>query len=152
MWTKQETAMSPNELEMRIGHEIRSRGFDDDSYIDKNEQREIIQIAIELGGTLEGAMNALSNVCSERSYVLESRLLKQIEDEITKVVGTGGTVDQKGFNLIFDNIKREVQGKKTDPEVKRLIVQVLEDTGRNKIRTGWFSNWYANLKHELDMS
>jgi hypothetical protein len=144
--------MSPNELEKRIGHEIRSRGFDDDSYIDRNEQREIIQIVLELGGTLEGAMAALSNVCSERSYVLESRLLKQIEEEITNVVATSGMVDQKGFDLIFTNIQRTVGGKKTDRELKRLIVQVLEESSSNKIKTGWFRNWYANLKHELDMS
>jgi hypothetical protein len=144
--------MSPNELEKRIGSEIKARGFDDDSYIDKNEQREIIQIAIELGGTLEGAMTALTNVCSERSYVLESRLLKQIEEEITKVVGIGGMVDQKDFDRIFANIQRAVGGKKTDREVKRLIVQVLDERASNKIKTGWFRNWYANLKHELDMS
>ena len=142
--------MSPNELETRIGSEIRSRGYDDDSYIDKNEQREIIQIAIELGGTLESALAALANVCSQRSYILESQLLKQIEEEIAKVVGPEGMVDEKSFERIFTNIKNVIQGKKTDREVKRLIVEVLE-ANRTRIKTGWFRNWYANLKHELDM-
>lgn len=143
--------MSPNELEKRIVNEIKARAYDD-SYIDKNEQREIIQIVIELGGTLEDALAALNNVCSDYSYLLESRLLKQIEQEIANVVGNAGQVDQKHFDQVFANIKQATQGKKNDRDVKRLIVQVLEDSSNNKIKRGWFRNWYANLKQELGMS
>ena len=49
--------MSPDDIKKRIVNEIKARGYDD-SYIDKNEEREIVQIAIQLGVTVESALAA----------------------------------------------------------------------------------------------
>jgi hypothetical protein len=45
-----------------------------------------------------------------------------------------------------------VGGKKSDRQVKTLIVQVMEDSGNNRVRRGWFGNWYVSLKRELGVS
>ena len=45
-----------------------------------------------------------------------------------------------------------MQGKKNDREIKKMIVQVMEDSGMNKVKTGWFSNWYAAMKKDLGMA
>jgi hypothetical protein len=142
--------MSPGDLEKRIVNEIKARGYDD-SYIDRNEQREIIQIAIELGGTLEGALAALTHVCGECNYLLESRLLKEIEEEIARVAGAGGALDRKGFAPGLAGVRRAALGKKNDRELKRLIVQVIEDGG-GRVKSGWFSNWYSGLKREVGLA
>ena len=142
--------MSPDDLEKRIVNEIKARGYED-NYIDRSEQREIVQIAIELGGTLEGALAALAQVCDEFGYVLESRVLKQIRDQIETAAGNDGRVDQKEFDLIFANVTRAVQNKRNDREVKKMIVTVMEETGNNKVKKGWFRNWYAALKHDLGL-
>ena len=142
--------MSPGDLEKRIVNEIKARGYED-NYIDRSEQREIVQIAIELGGTLEGALAALAQVCDAFGYVLESRVLKQIRDQIETAAGNDGRVDQKEFDLIFANVTRAVQNKRNDREVKKMIVTVMEETGNNKVKKGWFRNWYAALKHDLGL-
>ena len=142
--------MSPGDLEKRIVNEIKARGYED-NYIDKSEQREIVQIAIELGGTLEGALAALAQVCDAFGYVLESRVLKQIRDQIETAAGNDGMVDQKEFDLIFANVTRAVQNKRNDREVKKMIVTVMEETGNNKVKKGWFRNWYATLKQDLGL-
>ena len=142
--------MSPDDLEKRIVNEIKARGYED-NYIDRSEQREIVQIAIELGGTLESALAALAQVCDEFGYVLESRVLKQIRDQIETAAGNDGMVDQKEFDLIFANVTRAVQNKRNDREVKKMIVTVMEETGNNKVKKGWFRNWYATLKHDLGL-
>ena len=51
------------------------------------------------------------------------------------------------------DIREVCQGtnKKNDREVKRMIVTVMEETGNNKVKKGWFSNWYATLKQDLGM-
>ena len=54
--------------------------------------------------------------------------------------------------LIFQNAKRKIQGKKNDIQVKKMIVEIMEDTGLNKVKTGWFSNWYAAVKKEVGMA
>lgn len=142
--------MSPGDLEKRIVNEIKARGYDD-NYIDRNEQREIIQIAIELGGTLEGALAALTHVCGECNYLLESRLLREVEEEIARVAGRGGALDRQGFDAVLASLKRTTQGKKNDRELKRLIVQVIEEGG-GRVKSGWFRDWYAGVRREVGLS
>jgi hypothetical protein len=143
--------MSPDDIKKRIVNEIKARGYDD-SYIDKNEEREIIQIAIQLGVTVESALAALNQVCDELGYVLESRVLKQIEERVAAATRNDGLVDRGEFDHIFDDTKKAVQGKRNDREIKTMIVTVMERTGHNKVRRGWFSNWYASLKQELGVA
>jgi hypothetical protein len=78
-------------------------------------------------------------------------ILKQIKDQIETAAGNDGAVDQREFELIFGNVKKAVQGRKTDRDIKKMMVAVMEETGNNKVRKGWFSNWYAALKQELGM-
>ena len=141
--------MSPDDIKTRIVNEIKARAYDD-KYVDRGEEREIVQIAIQLGVTVEAALAALAQVCDESGYVLESRVAKQIRDQIETAAGDG-SVDQREFEQVFATAKRAVQGKKNDREVKKLIVTIMEDTGNNKVKTGWFRNWYAALKHDLGM-
>ena len=143
--------MAVEEIKKRFVSEIKLRAYDD-KYVDKNEEREILQIAIQLGVSIDSARGALAQVCEEHSYVLESTLLKAIKDQVETAAGNDGKVDQKEFDLIFQNARRLVSGKKNDREVKKMIVTVMEDTGNNKVKTGWFSDWYTALKKDLGMA
>ena len=143
--------MSIEDIKKRFMNEIKLRAYDD-KYIDKNEEREILQIAIQLGVSIDSARGALVQVCDEHSYVMESQILKQIKDQVEAAFGNDGKIDQKEFDLIVGNIRKSVQGKKNDREVKKMIIAVMEDTGMNKVKTGWFSsNWYTGLKKDLGM-
>lgn len=142
--------MELGEIKQRFVNEIKLRAYED-KYVDRGEEREILQIAIQLGVNIDSARSALLQVCDENSYVLESTLVKQIKDQVETAAGNDGMVDQKEFEMIFANVKRSAQSKKNDRELKRMIVTVMEETGNNKIKKGWFSNWYATLKQDLGM-
>ncbi len=142
--------MSIDEVKKRFVNEIKLRAYDD-KYIDKGEEREILQIAIQLGVSIDSARSALVQVCDEHNYVMETSVLKQIKDQVETAAGNDGMVDQKEFELIFANIRKAMQSKKNDREIKKMIVSVMEETGNNKIKKGWFSNWYAALKTDLGM-
>ncbi len=143
--------MSIDEIKKRFVNEIKLRAYDD-KYIDKNEEREILQISIQLGVSIDSARSALIQVCEENGYIIESIVLKSIKDQVETAAGNDGMVDQKEFELIFQNTKRQMQGKKNDREIKKMIVTLMEDTGNNKIKKGWFSNWYLALKQDLGMA
>jgi hypothetical protein len=142
--------MSIDDVKKRFVNEIKLRAYDD-KYIDKTEEREILQIAIQLGVNIDSARSALVSVCEDHSYVLESVILKSVKDQIETAAGNDGKVDQKEFDLIFQNAKRQMNGKKNDRELKKMIVTVMEETGNNKVKTGWFSDWYTALKRDLGM-
>jgi hypothetical protein len=137
--------MTDSEIKTRFVNEIELRGYDD-KYIDRNEEREIIQIAIQLGVGLDNAKLALAQVCEDRGYIIESEVAKQIRREIESA---GEKVDRHEFQAIFENARKAVQGKKNDRDIQRMIVNVMEDSGHNRVKTGWFTNWYTNLKRDL---
>ena len=142
--------MSEDEIKKRFVSEIEVRGYDD-KYIDRNEEREILQIAIQLGVSIDNARLALAQVCEEKGYIIESTIARQIKREVETASGSRGTVDRRGFHAILESTRRAVQGKKNDREIKKMIVTVMEDTGNNRVKTGWFSNWYAGLKRDLGL-
>src|SRR5439155_23362465 len=145
-----EHCMSIEEVKRRFVEEVKLRAYDD-KYIDKNEEREILQIAIQQGIGVDPARAALVQVCDSQGYVLESKALQEIKGQVETAAGNDGVIDQKEFELIVGNAKRLLQGKKNDVQVKRMVVEVMEDSGLNKVKTGWFSNWYAKVKKEVGL-
>ena len=143
--------MSLDEIKKRFVNEIKLRAYDD-KYVDRDEEREILQIAVQLGVGVDSARQALAQVCEQSHYVLESAVLKLIKTQIEAAMGDDGRVDQKEFEMVYQSAALAVQGKKTERQVKTMIVQVMEDTGNNKVKTGWFSDWYAALKKDLGAS
>lgn len=143
--------MSLDEIKKRFVNEIKLRAYDD-KYVDRDEEREILQIAVQLGVGVDSARQALAQVCEQSQYVLESAVLKLIKTQIEAAMGDDGKVDQKEFEMVYQSAALAVQGKKSERQVKTMIVQVMEDTGNNKVKKGWFSDWYAALKKDLGLS
>jgi hypothetical protein len=142
--------VSVDDIKARFEHEIELRAYDD-KYIDRNEEREILEIAIQLGMGADKARAALAEVCAAKAYVMESFVLKSIREQLEIAIANDGKVDQMEFDHVFQHAKKGMAGKKSDREIKKMIVLMMEDTGFNKIKTGWFSDWYAALKKELGM-
>ena len=143
--------MSLDEIKKRFVNEIKLRAYDD-KYVDRDEEREILQIAVQLGVTIDSARPALAQVCDANRYVLESAVLKVIKDQIEAAMGDDGRVDQQEFEGVYQSAALAMQGKKTERQVKTMIVQVMEDSGNNKVKKGWFSDWYAALKKDLGVA
>jgi hypothetical protein len=142
--------MSIEEVKKRFVNEIKLRAYED-KYVDRNEEREILQIAIQLGVSIDSARTALGQVCDDAGYVLESAVVKTIKDNLDAAAGNDGKIDLKEFEMIFAQAKKAMHGKKNDTQIKKMIVQLMEDTGNTKVKTGWFSDWYTTLKKELGM-
>ena len=143
--------MSLDEIKTRFVNEIRLRA-DDDHYVDRNEEREILQIAIQLGVGIDSARQALVQVCETNQYVLESAVLKLVKDRVAAATAGDGQVDRQEFEAVFQGATKAMRGVKTERQVKTMIVQVMEDTGNNRVKTGWFRDWYAALKKDLGVA
>lgn len=142
--------MSIEDVKKRFVNEIKLRAYED-KYVDRNEEREILQIAIQLGVGIDSARTALAQVCEDAGYVLESTVVKMIRDNIEAAAGNDGKIDQKEFEMVFAQARKAMQGKLNDVQIKKMIVQIMEDSGNTRVKTGWFSDWYTTLKKELGM-
>jgi hypothetical protein len=144
-----ELSMSLEDVKKRFVEEVKLRAYDD-KYIDKNEEREILQIAIQQGIGVDPARAALQQVCDTQGYVLESRVLSQLKDLVDTFASNDGKIDQKEFNDAVTTCKKACQGRRNDIQCKKMVIEIIED---NQFRTskGWFSNWYDRVKKEVGM-
>ena len=142
--------MSLEEVKKRFVEEIKLRAYDD-KYIDKNEEREILQIALQQGVTVDSARAALAQVCESNGYVLESRVLSEIKDLIDTFASNDGVVSEKEFNDSVAQLKKRCQGKRNDIQCKKMIIEIIEDNSY-KVKEGMFNHWFSKVKKEVGMA
>jgi hypothetical protein len=142
--------MSLDEVKRQFVEQVKLRAYDD-KYIDKNEEREILQIALQQGVTVDSARAALAQVCENHGYVLESRVLADVKDLVDTFATNDGKIDEKEFNDAVTTCKKKMMGKKNDIQVKRMVIEIIEDNGY-KVKTGMFSNWYAKVKKDVGVA
>ena len=142
--------MTLDEVKRRFVEEVKLRAYDD-KYIDKNEEREILQIALQQGVTVDSARAALAQVCESNGFVLESSALQAVKEMIAIQAANDGKIDEKEFNDAVSLLKTRTQGKKNEVQAKRMVIEIIEDNNY-KIKTGLFSNWFSRVKKEVGMA
>ncbi|MBY0230507.1 MAG: hypothetical protein K2W96_14575 [Gemmataceae bacterium] len=141
--------MNLDDIKRRFVEEVKLRAFDD-KYIDKKEEREILQIALTQGVTVDSARAALGQVCESNGFILESKVIADVKQTVQIAAGNDGKIDEKEFKDAVALLKLKVNNKKNELQCKRMIVEMIEDEGF-KTSTGWFSSWYAAVKKEVGM-
>jgi hypothetical protein len=139
--------MTLDEVKRQFVEQVKLRAYDD-KYIDKNEEREILQIALQSGVTVDSARAALAQVCESNGYVLESHALKAVKEMIEIQANNDGKIDEKEFGDAVSLLKVRTSGKKNDMQCKRMVIEIIEDNNY-KIKTGLFSNWFSRVKKEV---
>jgi hypothetical protein len=142
--------MSLDDVKRQFVEQVKLRAYDD-KYIDKNEEREILQIALQQGVTVDSARSALAQVCELNGYVLESKALAQVKDLVETFASNDGKIDEKEFNDAVTTLKKATQGKKNDIQCKRMVIEIIEDNAY-KVKTSMFSNWYTRVKKEVGVA
>ena len=143
-------AMSLDEIKRQFVEQVKLRAYED-KYIDKTEEREILQLALQHGVTVDSARAALAQVCEANNYVLESVALKAVKELIEIQAGNDGKIDEKEFNDAVALMKVRTQGKKNDVQCKRMILEMIDENSY-KVKTGLFSNWYTRTKKEVGLA
>jgi hypothetical protein len=137
-------------MKRQFVEQVKLRAYDD-KYIDRNEEREILQIALQQGVTVDSARAALAQVCEMNGYVLESKVVNDVKDLVETFASNDGKIDSKEFNDALATLKKKVQGKKNDVQCKKMLVQMIEDNGF-KTKQGMFNHWYDTIKKEVGLA
>jgi hypothetical protein len=135
------------EVKKQFVEQVKLRAYDD-KYIDRNEEREILQIAVQHAISVDSARAALAQVCEAQDYVLESKVIAQLKDILDTSANNDGSIDEKEFNDAVLNCKKWTKGKKNDIQCKKMVIELIEDASF-KTSKGWFSDWYKNIKKEV---
>lgn len=141
--------MSPDELHQRYIAEIDHRAVDD-RYIDGIEERELLQLAIQHGFGTDWGRRVLTDVCQEKGYIIEAKVIQRIRESLRSATRPDGTLDRAGFNRVVEDTRQMLAGTTlTLREIQALVMQTLEDAGTPRIRKGLLFNWYNRLKKQV---
>ena len=141
--------MDMDQIKKEFVEQVKLRAYDD-KYIDKTEEREILQGALQKGVGVDSARAALAQVCEAQGYVLESKVRDELKDLLDTLAGNDGKIDEKEFNDALTMARKRTQGKRNDVQLKRMLIEIVDDN-TYKTSRGVFSNWYARLKKDVGM-
>ena len=141
--------MSLDEVKKRFVEEVKLRAFDD-RYVDKAEEREILQLALQQGVSVDSARAALAQVCDSEDYILESKVQDELKDLLDTLAGNDGKVDEKEYKDAVAMGMKRTKGKRTEVQCKKMVLEIILDNSY-KTSKGMFSNWLAREKKALNM-
>lgn len=133
------------DINKRFLEEVKLRAYDD-RYIDVDEEKEIIQIAIENGVSVDAARNGLRQVCESNNYIIESALNEAAKDILQQFAENDGHVDQREFNDAVGICKNKAQGKLNEAQCRKKVKQIILDNDW-KVREGFMKGgkWFSEI-------
>lgn len=139
--------MSMQEVRSRFEAEIRKRAAQD-HYIDRAQEREVLQSALDEGIAADSARALLAAACEAQQYILESRVIKQLQDYLETAADNDGQIDQKEYRDGLALARKWTHGRRSEAQCQGLLVEIIEDAGYKTSR-GWFGSWYDRVKKEV---
>jgi len=141
--------MQVDEMKKRFVEEVKLRAYDD-KYIDAKEEKEILQIAIGQGITVDSARSALLQVCETNDYVVETAVLRDLKELLDTFQAGDGVISHKEFTDTLTTAKKKTKGKRTEQQCKRMIIEIIEENNWHT-KQGFFDHWYNAVKKEIGM-
>jgi hypothetical protein len=129
----------------RLVKEIGLRTFAD-KYLDRDEEREVIRIAGQLGLAEGEAAATVARVCASLGLVREELLRDTVRVALAR---EPGKLDRAAFDRVAGAGMGIAQAVVSERDVRRVVIRLIDETNRANVKRGWFSNWYAELKEEL---
>jgi hypothetical protein len=144
-----EIIMTLDDIKREFASQVKLRGFDD-KYIDKAEEKEIIQMAIAKGISFESARASLQQVCEKEGYMLESGVMKEAKN-LLEVQAGSGKIDLRDFTDAIEFVKRRINGVRSDKQIKRMLCEMIDEEA---LRTtcGWLTNWFKSIKRSVGIN
>ena len=134
--------LSPDELTARFRREIDRRGTDD-RYIDSDEERELLQVALAYGFDAGRGRALLLAACKERGYVVERELRDWVRARLAERAGR--PLRRREFARLAAGLVPRVEGTgRTVRDLRRLVAEEVADSG-TPVRSRWPFDWWGKV-------
>lgn len=138
--------MINNDVQERLTNFIMLNAYDD-KYIDCEEERTILQEAINLGISVDEGIVAIHQIAQTKEIVLERNVEDAIMDMLRVFVSSDGKIDKKEFFDSVDAYKAKCQSHVPEAKIKQRVKQMIQNQGWNVKEGGFFgSKWFSEIQ------
>ncbi len=119
----------------------------DDQYIDRAEEKEILEEGIKRGVSVDEGLAIIRQVAAEKGFVIERVAEESAKKILRQFAMNDGVIDQKEFDDAFALFKDASKGKIHDLDLKKRLKQMMLDNGWNAKEGGFFSTnkWFSSI-------
>ncbi|MEK8018524.1 MAG: hypothetical protein VSS75_016765 [Candidatus Parabeggiatoa sp.] len=118
----------------------------DDQYIDRTEEKKILEEGIKKGVGVEEGLSIMRQVAQDKGFVLERDAEERAKDMLEAFATNDGKVDKKEFEDVVGIFKKHSKGKLPEHEMKKRLKKMMEDNGWKAKEGGLFgSKWYSAI-------
>jgi hypothetical protein len=125
---------------------IKSKAFDD-QYIDREEEKKILEVGIKNGITVDESLSLVRQVASQMGWVIERDAEDQAKQFLESATRDDGKISKKEFENAVILFKKATKGKIIEPEMKKRLKKMMEDNAWKAKEGGLFgSKWYSAIE------
>ncbi|MCK5716151.1 MAG: hypothetical protein KAH77_01590 [Thiomargarita sp.] len=119
----------------------------DDQYIDRQEEKEILEEGIKRGMGVDEGLSLIRQVAAEKGFVIERVAEESAKKILHQFAVNDGVIDQKEFEDSFALFKDACKGKIHDPALRKRLKRIILDNGWKAKEGGFFSKnkWFSSI-------
>ncbi len=137
--------MATEEVKKQFINYIMLQVFDD-QYIDRQEEKKILEEGIRNGLGIEEGLAIIRQVSLEKGIVLERDAEDRAKEMLDTFAHNDGKVDKREFEDAMAIFKSHCKGKLSEPEMKkRLKLMMVENDWKAKEGGFFGSKWFSEI-------
>lgn len=118
----------------------------DDQYIDRQEEREILEMGIKQGITVDEGLSLIQQLASEKGFVIEREAEENAQEVLRQFATNDGVVDKKEFQNALSLFKKASKSKIPEPELKRRLKSMMQENDWKAKEGGLFGKkWFSEI-------
>jgi hypothetical protein len=118
----------------------------DDGYIDRQEEKVILEKGINLGISIDSGLAIINQVATSNGYVVERLVNERSRQILNQFASNDGKIDKKEFDDAVAFYQADTKGKLREDEIRRRIKQLILDNGWKVKEGGLFgSKWFSAI-------
>lgn len=118
----------------------------DDQYIDRKEEKTILEEGIRKGISVEEGLAIIRQVALQKGLALERDAEEKTKEMLERFASNDGKVDKKEFEDALAIFKSASKSKIPEAEMKRRLKKMMEDNGWKAKEGGLFgSKWFSQI-------
>ena len=119
----------------------------DDQYIDREEEKKILQEGVAKGIGVEEGLAIIQQVASEKGLILERDAEERTKEMLETFASNDGKVDKKEFADAMAIFKNHTKGKIPEHEMQKRLKRMMVANGWNAKEGGLFgSKWFSAIE------